>query len=358
MKKHAENLKKETAATGSRELWLLALRRFLHHRLSALSLLIICVYLFFACFSSLLPFYSYKRSVPIHQNLPPSLTKNAGTLLYAKQKNALLALAKKEGRTELNGEEEERLEKLKLQILTETYEDEKGRTRKTHERRYLWGTDYLGRDLLARVVLGSRISIFVGILGALCAVFIGTAIGAFAGYKGGIIDYLITRFIDIMYGLPYVLLVIIFMAFLGNNIINLFLALALISWLTVARVVRGQIISLKNSEFVKAAQVVGAPTWWIITRHLIPNTLNIIIVFATLRIPVFIILESFLSFLGLGISAPLASWGTLINDSIDSISSAPWQLFFPSIVMCVFLLSMNFLGDGLRDVFDPRHAIK
>ncbi len=229
--------------------------------------------------------------------------------------------------------------------------------RKIHERRYLWGTDYLGRDLLARVVLGSKISMLVGILGALVAVFIGTTIGAFSGYRGGTPDYFITRFIDVMYGLPYMLLVIIFMAFLGRNIMNLFFALALISWLTVARVVRGQIISLKNSEFVKAAQILGAPTWWIIVKHLIPNTINIIIVFATLRIPVFIILESFLSFLGLGISAPLASWGTLISDSVNGISSAPWQLFFPATVMSIFLLSMNFLGDGLRDTFDPQHKV-
>ena len=170
----------------------------------------------------------------------------------------------------------------------------------------------------------------------------------------GLSSYLIMRVVDVMYGLPYMLLVIIFMAIFGRNIMNLFLALAIVSWLIVARVVRGQIISLKNSEFVEAARSMGANTGRIVFRHLVPNTLGVIIVFATLRIPQFIMLEAFLSFLGLGISAPYASWGSLVGDAVEGLSAYPWRLFFPSLVMTIFLFSMNFLGDGLRDAFDPQ----
>jgi oligopeptide transport system permease protein len=150
------------------------------------------------------------------------------------------------------------------------------------------------------------------------------------------------------------LLVIIFMAIFGKSLVNVFVALSLVSWLTVARVVRGQIITLKNSEFVEAARSVGAGTVRIIFRHLVPNTLGIIIVFSTLRVPTFIMYEAFLSFLGLGISAPYASWGSLVGDAIEGMNLYPWRLFFPALAMTVFLFAMNFLGDGLRDAFDPQ----
>ena len=166
------------------------------------------------------------------------------------------------------------------------------------------------------------------------------------------------RIVDIIYGLPYMMLVIIFMAIFGRNIMNLFFALAIVSWLTVARVVRGQIISLKNAEFVEAARSMGVSTGRIIFRHLVPNTLGVIIVFTTLRIPTFIMLEAFLSFLGLGVSAPFASWGSLIGDAVQGMNLYPWRLFFPAIVMVVFLFAMNFLGDGLRDALDPQSKNK
>jgi len=162
------------------------------------------------------------------------------------------------------------------------------------------------------------------------------------------------RVVDVLYGLPYMLLVIILMAIFGRNILNLFFALAIISWLTVARVVRGQIISLKNAEFVEAAMSMGASTWRIVFKHLVPNSLGVIIVFSTLRVPAFIMLESFLSFLGLGISAPFASWGSLIGDSVEGMNLFPWRLLFPALAMSIFLFAMNFLGDGLRDAFDPQ----
>ena len=223
-----------------------------------------------------------------------------------------------------------------------------------HSRRYLLGTDNLGRDLLSRIIYGGRISIAIGLIGTLTSVFIGILVGSIAGYKGGKVDYYLMRFVDIMYGLPYMLLVIICMAIFGRKIINLFFALALVSWLTIARMVRGQIMSLKNQEYVEAARSMGASTWRIILKHMIPNSLSVIIVYSTIRIPAFIMQESFLSFLGLGVQAPLTSWGSLIGEGVKSMTLYPWKLLVPSLIMVLFLFAMNFFGDGLRDAFDPQ----
>jgi oligopeptide transport system permease protein len=289
-------------------LWKDAWRRLKKNKLAMFGLVMVIIYSIIALSASILPIYSYKRQVIEHQYLPPSLTKTAGELLLEKERETMLALAKKAGREELNEQEKQKLEELEQRIETETMEVD-GRTIKKHERRYILGTDPLGRDLLARVIYGSQVSIAIGLIGTITSVLIGVFIGALAGYLGGKVDYIITRVIDVMYGLPYMMLVIILMAIFGRNIFNLFFALAIVSWLTVARVVRGQIISLKNSEFVEAARSVGASTGRIIFRHLVPNTLGIIVVFTTLRIPSFIMMESFLSFLGLGVQAPFASWG-------------------------------------------------
>lgn len=230
----------------------------------------------------------------------------------------------------------------------------KAKVSKTFDRHYLLGTDAAGRDLLSRIIYGSQISIAIGLIGTITSVLLGVVIGAIAGYKGGKTDYFIMRFVDIMYGLPYMLLVIIFIAISGRSIFNLFIALAIISWLTVARMVRGQIMSLKNQEFVEAAKSMGASTPRILFKHLVPNSLSIIIVFSTLRIPSFIMMESFLSFLGLGVQAPRTSLGALIGDGVASMTLYPWKLIFPAITMTLFLFAMNFLGDGLRDAFDPQ----
>lgn len=225
---------------------------------------------------------------------------------------------------------------------------------KIHDRQYYLGTDYAGRDMLSRIIYGGQVSIAIGLIGTLTSVIIGIIVGAFAGYLGGKVDYILMRIVDILYGLPYMLLVIILMAIFGRNILNLFFALAVISWLTVARMVRGQIISLKNSEFVEAARSMGASPSRIIFKHLVPNSLSVIIVFSTLRIPAFIMMESFLSFLGLGVQAPYASWGLLVGDAVEGMSLYPWRMLFPALAMTIFLFAMNFLGDGLRDAFDPQ----
>jgi oligopeptide transport system permease protein len=223
---------------------------------------------------------------------------------------------------------------------------------------YILGTDDLGRDMVARIIYGGRISLAIGVIGTLTATLVGILIGAISGYVGGWLDNLLMRFVDIMYGLPYMLIVIIIMAMIGEkargSFVILFVAIALVSWLTIARVVRGQIISLKNSEFVEAARSMGASVPRIIFRHLLPNTLGVIVVFSTLLMPSFIMNESFLSFLGLGVSAPAASWGTLVSEGVKAMEFSTWQLLGPAITMTLFLFCMNFLGDGLRDALDPQ----
>jgi len=227
-----------------------------------------------------------------------------------------------------------------------------------HQRRYLLGTDSLGRDLLARIIYGGQVSILIGLIGAVVTVLIGVVLGALAGYVGGTLDAFLMRFVDIMYSLPYMLLVIIFMSIFGKSILNLFFALAIVSWLTVCRVVRGQIMSLKNSEFVEAAKAAGAGTWRIMMRHLVPNTAGVIVIYTTLRVPSFIMLEAFLSYLGLGVQAPFTSWGVLIQDGVTAMVTYPWLLWFPALVMSLFMFAMNFFGDGLRDALDPQSKNK
>ena len=334
-------------------LWLDAWRRLKKNRMALAGLVIVIVYCLVAVAAPILPIYSYKQQVLDHQRLPPSLTKNAGQILYEKKQVELMEFAQSEGRAVLTDDELQELADYKDMLSKETVTFNKV-TSKVNERRYFLGTDSLGRDVLARIIYGSQVSIAIGLIGTLCAVLIGLLIGALAGYIGGTFDYLVMRFVDVMYGLPYMMLVIIFIAIFGRNIINLFVALGLVSWLTLSRVVRGQIISLKNAEFVQAARVVGAGTGRIIFRHLVPNTLGIVAVFATLQIPNFILSESFLSYLGLGVQAPMSSWGSLVKDGVDGMDDYPWMLFFPALTMTVFLFSMNFLGDGLRDALDPQ----
>jgi oligopeptide transport system permease protein len=334
-------------------LWLDAWRRLRRNRMAVIGLVLVVLYVIVAALAPVLPIYSYKQQVLDHQYLPPSLTKNAGQILYEKQERLLMTAAQVKSAEQLSESDRQQLADLRVKLAnqTATYD---GVEFKVNTRRYLLGTDALGRDILARIIYGSQVSIAIGIVGTLTAVLIGVFVGSLSGFIGGTFDYLVMRFVDVMYGLPYMLIVIIFVAIFGRNILNLFVSLALVSWLTTSRVVRGQIISLKNAEFVQAARVVGAGTGRIIFRHLIPNTLGVVVVFTTLQIPSFIMLESFLSYLGLGVQAPLSSWGSLVRDGVDGMDNYPWMLFFPALTMTIFLFSMNFLGDGLRDALDPQ----
>ena len=221
------------------------------------------------------------------------------------------------------------------------------------------GTDNAGRDQLARVLQGGQISLFVGIIATLVSLVIGVTYGAIAGYFGGRIDNVMMRFVDVLYSLPYVILVIVLLSMFrsqtpGGQLTLLFVAIGSVSWLTMARIVRGQILSLKNQEFVLAARATGVSTARIIFRHLIPNTLGPVIVYATLTIPQIMLTEAFLSFLGFGVQAPLSSWGSLAAEGVQNIGIFPWQLIFPGVTMALTLFSLNFLGDGLRDALDPQ----
>ncbi len=338
-------------------LWQDAWKRLKKNKMAMFGLYMIIFYAAVSLLAPILPIYSYKQQVLEHQYLPPSF-KTAGELIYEKKSKFLHAMAAKEGRSELTAEEKKQLEDLKASLATEKRKLVNGKEVLVNNRVYILGTDSLGRDLLARIIYGGQVSIMIGLIGALASMFIGVVLGALSGYIGGRFDTLMMRFVDIMYSLPYILLVIIFMAVFGRNIANLFFALAIVSWLTVARVVRGQVLSLKNSEFIEAARASGAGTGRIVFKHLIPNTSGVIIVYTTLRVPSFIMLEAFLSFLGLGVQAPFASWGVLIQDGVYAMTTYPWMLWFPAAAMTLFLFSMNFLGDGLRDALDPQSKNK
>jgi oligopeptide transport system permease protein len=239
------------------------------------------------------------------------------------------------------------------------------------------GTDEAGRDMLARVLQGGRISLMVGVISTFVSLIVGVSYGAIAGYLGGRIDNVMMRIVDIIYAIPYILIVIVLLSVFGgpntpewirwlsekiggsgnqglNQIFLLFFALGLVSWLTMARVVRGQVLSLKNQEFILAAKATGVSTFGIIFRHLVPNTLGPVVVYATLTVPGVMLTEAFLSYLGLGVQAPYASWGSLAADGVKNIAIFPWQLIFPGVTMALTLFSLNFLGDGLRDALDPQ----
>lgn len=216
------------------------------------------------------------------------------------------------------------------------------------------GTDQLGRDLLVRVMTGGRISIMVGLVATFVALTIGVTYGAVAGFFGGRIDTAMMRFVDILYALPFTIFVILLMVWFGRNIFLLFFAIGAVEWLTMARIVRGQVMSIKRMEYIEAAHSLGLSRRRIIFRHMIPNILGPIIVYTTLTIPAVMLLEAFLSFLGLGIQPPMSSWGVLIKDGAEKMEEFWWLLVFPGTLFSLTLFSLNFLGDGLRDALDVR----
>lgn len=216
------------------------------------------------------------------------------------------------------------------------------------------GTDTLGRDQLTRIMYGSRVSLMVGFVATTVALLVGVLWGATAGFLGGRTDAIMMRIVDGLFALPFTIFIILLTVIFGSSMVLLFMAIGAVEWLTMARIVRGQVLSIKQQEFVEAAVTMGLSPWQIITRHLIPNVLGPIIVYTTLTIPGVILLESFLSFLGLGVQPPQSSWGSLISSGVETMEEFPWLLIFPGLALSLTLFSLNFLGDGLRDALDPR----
>lgn len=333
-------------------LWADAWKRLRKNRMALIGLWIVVFFAVVTIAAPILPLNSHVAQELYHSNLPPSL-RSAGLVAREKTENRLKEIQTlvDAGRDDLKTEYT--TVKLDLDALNADIA-----VNPIHKRVYILGTDNLGRDMLARTIYGGKISMMVGLIGTIVAVFLGIIVGSIAGYAGGRLDNFLMRFVDIMYGMPYMLIVIIMMAVFRregqSSIVILFVAIALVSWLQIARVVRGQIISLKHSEFVEAARSMGASSARIIFKHLLPNTMGVIIIFASLSLPSFIMSESFLSFLGLGVSAPDASWGTLVSEGVKGMELYPWNLLVPAIAMTIFLFAMNFLGDGLRDALDPQ----
>lgn len=218
------------------------------------------------------------------------------------------------------------------------------------------GTDTLGRDLFVRILYGGQISISVGLCATAVALTIGVLYGTVSGFLGGKVDAFMMRIVDIIFALPFTVFVILLMVFFGRKFVLLFAAIGAVQWLTMARIVRGQVQSLRHQEFIEAAEALGLSKLRIIFRHMIPNALGPIIVYATLTVPSVMLLEAFLSFLGLGVQPPMSSWGVLIKEGADSMEEFPWLLIYPGLFLAVTLFSLNFLGDGLRDALDPRAA--
>ena len=224
----------------------------------------------------------------------------------------------------------------------------------TAENGHIFGTDAQGRDMVARTLVGLGVSLMVGIVATLVSLLIGVTYGAIAGFIGGNVDQAMMRLVDILYSLPFIFFVIILMVVFGRNLILIFVAIGAVEWLTMARIVRGQTIALKKMEFVEAAEAAGVSRWMIIQRHIIPNVLGPVVVYVTLMIPVVILAESFLSFLGLGVQEPLTSLGRLISQGAQDMEPAPWTLLYPAVTMMITLFCLNFIGDGLRDAIDPK----
>jgi len=224
----------------------------------------------------------------------------------------------------------------------------------TLESRHWFGTDSLGRDLFARSLQGGRISLLVGLVATLVSLLIGVAYGAIAGYAGGRVDAVMMRAVDILYALPFLFFVILLMVAFGRHLVLIFVAIGAVNWLDMARIVRGQTLSLKRKEFVEAARLSGAGTGRILLAYVLPNLLGVVAIYATLTVPQVIMIESLLSFLGLGVQAPDTSWGSLVQEGAQEMEQAPWLLFFPAAMLAFTLLAFNFVGDGLRDALDPK----
>ncbi|CAN5362103.1 ABC transporter permease subunit [soil metagenome] len=363
------------APFAGRSLTSLAMRRLFRNRAAVASLLVLALVAIVCAVGPLFSRHGYDVIYQSYVRTPPSLEPypRAGTLAAVMKNAADLARVTVAGFDVAGGAftvtlaSETPIDPRTTRYIDRTDEFENARVAETRDggrtlvvagtvaREYfLMGTDANGRDLLTRIMIGGRISLTVGILATLVSLLVGVAYGAISGFAGGRVDNVMMRLVEILYSLPFVFLVIVLVVFFGRNFVLIFVAIGAIEWLDMARIVRGQTLSLKRREFVAAAEAMGVSNWQIVRRHIVPNTVGPVIVFVTVLVPKVILLESFLSFLGLGVQEPLTSWGALIAEGAAGMQAAPWLLIFPSIFFVATLMSLNFLGDGLRDAFDPR----
>ena len=360
---------------ASRSLFQLAAMRFRRNRAAMAGSVVLVLVALFSFLGPLFISHAYDQVFPSYVSVPPSLEPRPG----ADSLEGAISSAAARARVTLQAFDVEgqtftatftsdaaidprttryidRANEFDDTKVTETRDD--GRTivveGRVSREYFLFGTDSNGRDLVARVMLGGQISLAVGLLASLVSLGIGVLYGATSGYLGGRVDNVMMRFVEILYSLPFVFLVVVLVVFFGRSFILIFLVIGAVEWLDMARIVRGQTLALKRREFVAAAQALGLTDWQIIRRHVVPNTIGPVVVFVTVVVPKVILLESFPSFLGLGVQAPLTSWGALISEGAYNIQSAPWLLIFPAVFFVLTLFSLNFVGDGLRDALDPR----
>lgn len=379
-----ENKDKEQISRPSMTYWQDAWRRLKKNVLSMVGLATIFLIVLAAIFGPMVISHDYSSQDLSMSSIPPTIEiyrVDDGTFVYihreyrvfqvgedgeliGKMRETENNLNEKYRAYELNGNEivldykyasmdsAENPQGLKYKLLVNG--EEVSEYQKVRNKTYLFGSDTLGRDVLARVLFGARISLFIALISTVVNFFIGVTYGGLSGYLGGRVDNFMMRVVDIISVIPLLLYVILLSVLIGSGLKSIIIALGSVYWVGMARIVRGQVLSLKEQEYVLAARTLGASTMRIMFRHLIPNAMGPIIVSMTMLIPSAIFTEAFLSFIGLGVSAPMASWGTLASDALGGLRSYPYQLFFPSLAICITMLAFNFLGDGLRDALDPR----
>lgn len=367
-KSEALSLKHRTYAS---DVWF----RFRHKPASLIGLIIIVSVILFAVLGPFFSGHSYEKQELAFVNIPPRMnvfelgdnyiyvSKNLKPIHVAKDGHLIKSLprikedlAKKRTSYDFDGSTifvDYREQPIKL---IDSYGNGITETKNIQNMSYILGTDKLGRDLLTRLMIGARISLMVAFIAAFANLVIGILYGGFSAYIGGNTDNVMMRIVDIISTIPLTLYVILIMVILPSDsgLLSIIVALGTVYWVNMARVVRGQILTLKEQDYVHGARIMGTSTWNILTKHLIPNAMGSIIVTVTMLIPSAIFIEAFMSFIGLGVSPPMASWGTMCNDALEALRTNPYQLFAPSLAICITMFGFNFIGDGLRDALDPK----